>query len=143
MRCSQLMEREILTCADTDTVFYVAQMMRDRGIGFVPVCDMSGRMIGAVTDRDLATRALAAGLPGTTAVREVMTVGAVTCRSDEELEVAERLMAQHQKGRIVCTTDGRPVGVISLTDIFEVEPAERAARVLRSIASRETMFLLT
>jgi CBS domain-containing protein len=144
MRCSQLMETDVRVCGLSDCVAEVARLMRDRALGFVPVCDAQGRPVGVVTDRDLAIRVVATGRSvDTTPVSEVMTPLAITCSAGDEIEVAEQLMIVHQKGRVICTwLDGRLAGVISLADIFEVETSERACRIFRAIASREAMIIM-
>lgn len=144
MRCSQLMETRVHVCRETDGVAVVARVMRDEAIGFVPVCDEHGRPIGVVTDRDFATRVLAEGRPvEATLVADIMTSLVITCGANDDLEVAEQRMIAHQKGRIICTTrDGRVAGIISLSDVFEVETAERSARIFRAIASREAMIIM-
>jgi len=144
MRCSHLMETNVRVCGLDDCVGDVARVMRDRDIGFVPVCDEQGRPLGVVTDRDLAIRVVATGRPlDTTRVSEVMTPLVITCEANDELEVAEQLMVAHQKARILCLwLDGRVAGIISLADIFEVETSERACRIYRAVASREAMFVM-
>ncbi len=62
----------------------------------------------------------------------------VCCSPEDELEVAESLMAEHKKSRIVCADDRRrPVGIISLSDIAQVEDIATVSRVLGSITARE------
>jgi predicted transcriptional regulator len=71
-------------------------------------------------------------------IGDVMTRELVSCRPEDDLDVAERLMAQHQKSRIICCDqDGTLRGVISLSDIAEREPADRAGETLREVSSRE------
>ena len=91
-----------------------ARMMRDNHVGFVPVVDGRGQVVGVVTDRDLAVRVLAEDLPAETPVGEVMTRDVRICRFDDDVESAERKMASTRKSRLVVTDDGgRCVGVIS------------------------------
>jgi CBS domain-containing protein len=139
MLCSELMKTDVRCAKPSDTVAEVAEQMRDRNIGFVPVCDESGQLRGVVTDRDLAIRVLAERISGeSTLVEEVMTAEAITCRATDDLQIAERLMSQYKKSRMMCTDDaGKLTGVISLSDIAEVEQHGRAAAVLRSVAQRE------
>jgi predicted transcriptional regulator/uncharacterized protein (DUF2267 family) len=121
-----------------DTVQAAAQRMGDDNIGFLPVCDASGKVVGALTDRDIAVRVVAKALPATTRVAEVMTVEVVACRPDEDVQQAEAQMRRAQKSRIMCTdAQGRLVGVISLSDIARNEPDDRAAGTLRAVSMRE------
>ena len=113
--------------------------MSAANIGFLPVCDDGGKVVGTVTDRDIVVRAIARGLdPALARVTEVMSRDVVACRSDDELTLAEQFMANYQVSRLVITDDdGTLEGVISLSDIAEHEPARRAARTLRAVAARE------
>lgn len=114
--------------------------MRDYDVGIVPVLDARGRPVGVVTDRDLTLRVLAEQLPPLTPLSRVMSPKVITCRVDEALEVAEERLAQTQRSRIVVVNrDGAVVGVISLSDISQVEPAERAGSLLNRIARREAL----
>ncbi|MEW5854870.1 MAG: CBS domain-containing protein [Myxococcota bacterium] len=138
MKCRDVMKKTVQTCGADETVSMVAKRMRDHNIGFMPVGDGSGRLIGTVTDRDLAIRVLADSANPDTAVRNVMSQGVISCSPDDPLRTAEELMAKHQKSRIVCTdADGKPQGVISLSDIAEVERAGKAAGVMKAVSARE------
>jgi CBS domain-containing protein len=140
MKCKEVMNSEVKCCGTEEPIARVAATMRDENIGFMPVCDEMGRAIGTVTDRDLAIRAVAECFPAdTTQVKEVMTREVVSCRPEDDLRSAEQLMSQHKISRMICVeTGGRPVGVISLSDIADVESRGRAAAVLRSVSQRET-----
>ena len=122
-----------------DSIRLAAEIMSAANIGFLPVCDDGGKVVGTVTDRDIVVRAIARGLdPALARVTEVMSRDVVACRSDDELTLAEQLMANYQVARLVITDDdGTLEGVISLSDIAEHEPARRAARTLRAVAARE------
>jgi CBS domain-containing protein len=109
--------------------------MRDRNIGFLPVCDSSGAVIGTVTDRDLALRVVAQQLPSTTAVGDIMTRETVACRSTDDLEYAKELMAKHHKSRIMCLDEGGHLaGVISLSDLAR---GSDAGSTLKRVTERE------
>jgi CBS domain-containing protein len=132
------MHRPVRWVTTDDTVRTAARIMRDENVGFVIVCDSSGRALGTVTDRDIALRLVADDhVPGAR-IESVMTAGTVTCRPDDDVDIAERLMQRFHKSRIVCTDDGgHPVGVISLADLAQYESPERVGRLLREITSRE------
>lgn len=139
MKCSEVMKAEVECCSYDENVELAAERMQRRNVGFLPVCDDEMKVIGTVTDRDLALRVLADGrVPSQTTVEDVMSAELVCCAPDDDLDRAEALMAEHRKSRIVCTDQrGRPVGVISLSDIVQVEDPAKLSKVLGSIASRE------
>jgi CBS domain-containing protein len=139
MQCAEIMKTQVECIAGNDTVAAAAARMRAQNIGFLPVCDPAGAMIGTLTDRDIAIRLVAGDRPGRTPVEEVMTRETICCRPGDELDEAEALMAMHQKSRIVCVDETQhPVGVISLSDIARHEPSgERASQVLREVSGRE------
>lgn len=144
MRCRELMEREVVTARIDTPVTEVAKLMQTRQIGIVPVCDDQRRVLGTITDRDLAVRVLAAGLRAeATSARDVMSDGPITCDPDDDIAVAQERMAHHKKGRILCVDrDGRLVGLVSIADTAQVEPAERTGNVFRALTSRETAFVI-
>jgi len=138
MLCSELMKTEPVCVLPDDTVQTAAQRMRDEDIGFLPVCDGSGKPLGTLTDRDIAIRLVAAALPAATRVADVMTSEVVACRPDEDVRQAEERMRKAQKSRIMCTdAEGRVVGVISLSDIAQVETDREVTETMRAVTARE------
>jgi len=136
MQCSDMMKGQPEYIGPKAVVCEAAQRMLEKNIGFLPVCDSTGVAIGTVTDRDLAVRVVAKGLPATTQVGDVMTQEVVTCRTTDDLERAKTLMARHQKSRIMCVDEmGRLVGVISLSDIARESDA---SDILSRVAARES-----
>ena len=112
--------------------------MRDANIGFLPVCDPSRKVLGAITDRDIAVRVVADGRPPTTAVGDVMTREVVACRPEDDVRRAEELMGKQHKSRmIVADEQWRLLGVISLSDIAQVEDASRASQTMKQVTERE------
>lgn len=139
MRCEDVMKRTVACARRGETVAAAARRMRDENIGFLPVCDDDGVVVGVLTDRDIAMRVDAEGRsPTTCTVADAMTAGVVSCLPHEDLWDAEGLMATHGKSRIVVTDDaGHLCGVISLSDVANFEGARRAAATLRKISARE------
>lgn len=138
MKCSEIMKSDVRSLSPSATVADAAKQMRASNVGFLPVCDEVGRVIGAITDRDLAVRVLAEGRGTDTAVGDVMTTDVISCRPDDSLRLAEERMAFNHKSRIVCCDgDGRLMGVISLSDIAQVDGPRRVRRTLREITQRE------
>ncbi len=139
MRCEDLMRRPVEFALPGQSVTAAARKMRDANVGFLPVCDPDGRVVGAVTDRDITVRACAAERAGEATVGEVMTREVVACRPADEVARAEELMAQHHKSRIVVTDrEGKLAGVISLADVARADEP-RAAETLRVVVEREVL----
>ena len=139
MLCSEIMKNPVKWIADDDTALTAARIMRDENIGFLPVCDRSGRVVGTVTDRDLTLRILAENFPAETRMADVMTRQVVACSPSDEIQKAEQLMGNHHKSRVVCTdADGHLLGVVSISDIAQHDDGWRVARTVRKVTTRET-----
>lgn len=136
MLCEDIMKIEVERVSPVDTIEDAARKMRDENVGFLPVCDESKHVVGTITDRDIAIRAVADSLPGTTPVEEVMTGEVVACSPQDSIEIALQLMAENHKSRIMCVDEeGRLVGVISLSDIAQL--VGDASETLRQVSDRE------
>lgn len=117
--------REIMTdkpacCTPDETMQRAAQLMQEHDCGCLPVVEDTGtkRVIGTVTDRDLACRGLAAGKGPDTAVREVMSKDPTCCRPDDDLRVVEQVMADKQVRRVpVVDQRGCCVGMVAQADL--------------------------
>jgi CBS domain-containing protein len=138
MLCEDIMQRDRLETIGLDeAVLVAADKMRRRNIGFLPVHDQSGVIVGTLTDRDIALRLVAEDLEAKTPVRSVMTHGVVACRPSDDVHFAEELMGQRHKSRVVCLDPkGRLVGILSLADLARWE-TDRAGEVLRKVTERE------
>jgi CBS domain-containing protein len=139
MRCEDLMKRTVECVTQKDNVQVAARKMRDAEIGFLPVCDGGKRVVGAITDRDLALRVCAENRPAaTTLVSDVMTKEVVACRPGDDITRAQQLMSQHHKSRMLCIDDGgQLVGVISLSDLAQAGDGSNAVSTMRAISERE------
>ena len=119
--CGNVMTESPKCCEPNDTAADVASLMKRENVGSVPVCTdgRSKKLIGVVTDRDLAMKIVAEGRdPKTTKVSDVMTENPVTCQPEEDLAIALESMEQYQVRRIPVIADGgRLVGIISQADI--------------------------
>jgi CBS domain-containing protein len=115
----------------------VALRMRDKGIGCLPVGEKD-RLIGMITDRDLACRAVAEGLdPKTSKARQVMTKGITWCFEDESVDDAARRMEEKQIHHMpVLSRQKRIVGILSLSDLALKAPKELFSQ-LTKLASRD------
>jgi CBS domain-containing protein len=118
VKVRDIMTRNIERVRPDDTIQEAAYAMRERNIGFLPVCDLD-RFVGMVTDRDITVRAVAEGRdPKTTRVRAVMTPDAICCHEDDDLNEAARLMRDRRVRRIVVLNSrNRLAGILSLGDL--------------------------
>lgn len=123
MQAGDIMNREVQSIDVDASLQEAARIMRDANIGFLPVCEQE-RVIGTLTDRDIAIRGVAAGM-GEACVATIMTPEVVTCTESEALEtVAERMLENHVR-RIVCVNDERaPIGVITFDEVREHIPRD-------------------
>lgn len=140
MRCQEIMRKPVQFCQRENTVEVAARKMKESGIGFLPICDAGGKVLGVLTDRDITVRVCAESLsPQDTAVATVMTHEVVACRPTDDILEAERLMAEKHTSRVLVTDeDQRMIGVISLADLAKNAP-EGAVETLRAVASREVL----
>jgi len=140
MLCEDVMMGDVVCVSPGDTALTAARKMRDRKIGFLPVCDESGKAIGTLTDRDLAIRLIAENRSTKTFVSTLMTHEVITCRPKDDLQRAQILMELHHKSRIVVIREGgRVAGVISLSDIAQNVDGPRAAQTMREVSDRESV----
>jgi CBS domain-containing protein len=114
----------------------VAKRMRDHDIGAIPVGE-NDRLIGMVTDRDIACRGVANGASlGKLTARDVMSKGILYCRDTEDLEDAMRIMEQKQVRRLPVINDRkRMVGILSLGDIADAAPHELSGEVIAAVSA--------
>jgi CBS domain-containing protein len=139
MRCRDLMNLDLRLLPMHANVQQAARLMRENSLGFLPICDDEGCLVGVLTDRDIAVRAAAAnGLPSSIRATEIMTSPPVVCRPHEDLRQAESRMAERGISRLVVVDEeGHPVGVLSLTDILRREARGRALDTARRVLARE------
>lgn len=132
-RVDEVMTRALEVVEPDLCVREVAARMRDRNIGAVPVCE-EGRLLGMLTDRDLALRVLAEGRdPETTLVQEVMSTDIATCAPDDRLDDVLLMLAGRQIRRVpVVSADGRLVGLVTLAKIAESD-CEASGEVLKEV----------
>ena len=116
-------------------VAYAAKMMRDEDVGLAPIVE-GERLVGTLTDRDIAIRVVAEGRdPNSTRVSEVASTDLVTIDPQQDLDEALRLMAQHQVRRIpVVEEDGRLVGVVAQADVARQADDRKTGEVVERIS---------
>ena len=95
-----------------------ARIMKSEDVGSLPIVE--DRLVGVITDRDLAIRVLAEGAAADTPVGEIASRDLVTIDPEQSLEEAARLMAEHQIRRLpVVEEDGKLVGILAQADVAQ------------------------
>lgn len=136
MQVSEIMSRQVKVASPTNTLQQAARMMAELDAGAIPVAE-NDRLVGMITDRDIAIRGDAQGRdPTRTRVSEVMTREQVKyCFEDETLDDVAHNMAELQVRRLpVVDRDKRLVGIVSLGDISSRAQADKTAEALRGVS---------
>jgi len=138
-KSNEVMTKDVVCCVPTDTVIKAAQLMKNKDIGSVPVVDhnQTKKLVGIVTDRDLALAIIADGREArTTKVEDVMTRSVVTCRAEDSVQEALDAMAEYQLRRIpVVDKDNKLVGIIAQADVAtRVNQPEKTAEIVKEIS---------
>jgi CBS domain-containing protein len=138
-KCSEVMTGDVACCLRGDTVDQAAQLMKAEDVGPVPVVEdqETKKLVGIVTDRDLAIKIVAEGRdPKSTRVEEVMTRDLVTCRPDDDLQKALDAMARHQVRRVpIVDNNGSIVGILAQADVVtRTEQPEKTEDMIEDIS---------
>ena len=134
-KLKDLMSRDVKVISPDMSIREAAREMRDGNFGMLPVGE-NDRMIGTISDRDIAIRAVAEGKDTGTKVRDVMSEGIAWAFEDDSVEEAVKIMSERQVRRLpVVDRDKRLVGIVALGD-FAVESSEirPAAEALSEIS---------
>jgi CBS domain-containing protein len=138
MKLKEIMTRKPTVIRPDQTICEAARKMKELDVGMLPVCD-GERLVGAITDRDLAIRAIADGCdPLSTKVNEIMTPEISYCFEDDDLPEAARIMEEKQIRRLtVLNRDKRLVGIVSLGDLaLRANDEELVEEVLECVSNR-------
>ena len=134
MKISDCMSRDVQLATPDHSLQSAAQMMADIDTGFLPVAD-NDRLIGIVTDRDIAIRGVAAGRRPEASIREVMSDEVKYCFDDQDVDDVLENMGDIQVRRLpVVDRDKRLVGIVSITDLAGNGDAREAGEALGDIA---------
>jgi CBS domain-containing protein len=134
MHINEVMTRDVKIASPTDTLQQAAQLMQSEDFGSLPVGE-NDRLVGMVSDRDIAVRAVALGLsPTECCVRDVMSDEVKYVFDDQTIEEAAQMMGKLQVRRLpVLNRDKRLVGIVSLGDL-SLSKAKPAGDALKSIS---------
>ncbi|MDG4879744.1 CBS domain-containing protein [Mesorhizobium sp. WSM4884] len=134
MKVQECMTKDVRIATAEATLRDVAQAMAVLDAGLIPVAD-NDRLVGMVTDRDIAVRGVALGMGPDSPVRDVMTTDVKYCFEDEEISDVLRNMSDIQVRRLpVLNRDKRLVGIVSLGDLAGNDEAAHAGKALEGIS---------
>lgn len=127
MKVKDIMTQSVVKIGQDEPVAVAARTLTHYNIGVLPVCNEKGSLCGIVTDRDIVTRCLAAGMePTETQVKQVMTHSVKTIDTDADVAEAARIMGSNQIRRLPVTEGGKICGIVSLGDLSQNEKAGNA-----------------
>jgi CBS domain-containing protein len=138
MRVNEVMTAGIRVAEPDESLVHAAKKMRSQNIGALPVIQ-NRRLIGMLTDRDIAIRAVGANKdPAKVKVRDIMSEECLWCSENEALEDAVRIMEQNRVRRLPVMNDNKDiVGMLSLEDVALHAPASLTGEALKAVASRK------
>lgn len=135
MRVSEVMTREVRVANPDQTICDAARLMAELDAGVLPVGE-GDRLVGMITDRDIAVRAVAQDMPPSTKVREVMSAEVLYCFDDQELDDIAQNMSDVKVRRLpVVNREKRLVGIISLGDLAKGENAATTGQAVADIST--------
>ena len=135
MRVSEAMSRDVRIANPEQTIGEAARIMSEIDVGALPVGE-NDRLVGMITDRDIAVRAVAADKPPTTKVRDVMSREVLYCYEDQDLDELAINMGDEQVRRMpVVNRDKRLVGIVSVGDLAQTGNATTTGRAVADIST--------
>jgi CBS domain-containing protein len=135
MKVREAMTGDVRLTDPNRSIREAAEMMAEQDIGALPIGE-NDRLVGMITDRDIAVRAVARGLGPDTKIRDVMSPEVMYCFEDEDLDDATKNMGDIKVRRLpVLNRDKRLVGIISISDLTRREDAKRIGRAIADISS--------
>lgn len=134
MKVSEVMTRDVQTVSPDQPVQEAAKFMLSADAGSMPVTD-GDRLIGMITDRDIAVRGVAKGFGPETLVRELMTDQMITASVDDDVADVASKMSETQVRRLpVVDSDERLCGIVSLADLSREGSDGSAERALEGVS---------
>jgi CBS domain-containing protein len=124
MKVQSCMSRPVEYVTPDETVEDAARLMAEIDAGFLPVVD-HGEIVGVISDRDIAIRAIGCGEGPETAVTEVMSRNVICCHADDEVDFVLDSMGNHQVRRLPVVDEAEQiVGIVSLSDLADISERE-------------------
>jgi len=138
MKLNQLMTKDVVTVRPDDSLATAARKMRERNIGFLPVCD-GDRLVGTLTDRNITVNAVADGKdPKATQVRDLVHSNVFWCFEDQDVREAARIMEENQVRRLMVLNpkNKQLSGIVSLGDLAMNADKKVSAKVLEKVSEK-------
>lgn len=118
MKVHQIMQKQLVSVRNTATIHDAALRMKEEGVGSVLIVDEDNRLLGIVTDRDIALSVAADNKdPKSVCAYEIMTDEPITVASDADIESALRMMSTGNVRRLPVCEKGKLVGMLSSADL--------------------------
>jgi CBS domain-containing protein len=134
VRIAEVMTQGVVTAERSDTLQHVGELMRDRNVGSVVVCE-GGRPVGVITDRDLALAVVADGVDASSPAGDHASHPIVTGEVEMHLEEAVALMIQHRIRRLPVTHGDGLVGIVTIDDLaVRAGDLHQAQRITAEVA---------
>lgn len=125
MRVEEIMTASVNSIESTDTIADAARRMAEDDVGALPILS-DGKLVGIVTDRDIAVRGVAAAISPQAPIRRVMSDNVATCSPDDDIETVLALMSREQIRRMpVCNDREQIVGIVALADLADHDPDKK------------------
>lgn len=122
MKIRDIMTSRVTSARPEDTIATAARLMADEDVGSLPVIE-GGKVIGMVTDRDIAIRGVAGAISSQSELRRIMSQDVITCSPEDSVEDVLEKMSGEQIRRVpVCDKQGKPVGIFALADAAHRDP---------------------
>ena len=138
MKVSEVMTTEVETIGAEQTAREAASFMLRADAGSIPVCD-GDRVIGMITDRDIAVRGVAEGRGPDTPVSELMSDGIICAHEDEDVaDVAQRMSDEQVRRLPVVDSEEKLIGIVSLGDLVRETRGETAHQAIEGVSAPGT-----
>ncbi|HHT88519.1 MAG TPA: CBS domain-containing protein [Clostridiales bacterium] len=134
MKIRDIMTKDIATLRSDDSIEKAARLMKQYDVGSIPVCT-GDKIIGIITDRDIAVRSVAPGQVDNQRVGDVMSTDLVIGNPDMDVQDAASIMSDRQIRRLPIVENNSLVGIVSLGDIsLEPTAGSSAQEALKNIS---------
>lgn len=125
MKVKDCMCNDVCYCLPDTTISDCAKLMNSKHIGYLPVCDTNQKLVGVVTDRDIALRCIACDKDSkSTKVKDIMSSNVYSCTPEDEMKTVEDKMSEYQIRRLPILDRNKVVGIISIGDLAKNEKIE-------------------